>query len=380
MKGSLVSTSATHGETYQARPEPPGQLLTAPSAVRVGVVGCGFQGQTHIKAFSAMERVEVAAIADIDAARLVEVGDTFDVEARFDEVGGLLDLGLDLISICTMPNSHAPLVCAAAQSGAHVMCEKPFARSVEEAVTMVSAAERADRLLAVGFNTRYLSSSSAVRDFIDRGSLGEIVCARGFAYLADVPWWGKHYVRELAGGGVLSSVAVHMVDLLMWIAGNPRPLTATASMAKVFPRKRAANAPAGATEAYDVEDVAFGHVRCEGGFWFTIESTWLNDRGPAMVYSFDAYGSAGQAHLVPLELYAEKDGGVQRVDDGGSTELDLESSFVSELEDVVAAVRTGELPERLGTGRQALTVQAVTDALYRSAREGREVEVEVPSV
>jgi predicted dehydrogenase len=356
-----------------------GRLSNESSPVRVGVIGCGFQGQNHLKAFDALSGVDVVAVADLDATRLEEVADAFDVKDRFFDGHELLGLGLDLVSVCTMPNSHAELVGEALEAGSHVICEKPFALSVEEAAAMAAAAERAERLLMVGFNTRYLPQVSAVREFIRDGAMGELVCARGFAHLHDVPWWGKHYVRDLAGGGVLSSVGVHMLDLLMWLAGNPRPLTATASMAQVYPRKRAAGTPPGAREAYDVEDVFVGHVRLEGGLWFSIESTWLNDRPAPMVYSFDAYGSAGQAHLQPLELYTERDGAVVRLDDCDPTELDLDSSFAIELEDVVAAVRTGLVPERLGTARQAVAVQAVTEALYRSARDGHEVAVFAPA-
>ena len=362
------------------------QRAEASAPVRVGIVGCGAQGQNHLKALGAMAGVEIAAIADLDEARLEDVGDTFDVEHRFTDGDRLVGLGLDLVSVCTMPNSHAQVVGAALDAGSHVICEKPFARDIADAVAMVRAADRAERLLAVGFNTRYLRSSTAVRDFVRAGSLGDLVCARGFVHAHDVPWWGKHYVRELAGGGVLSSMATHMVDLLLWLAGSPRPLTATASMARIFPRKRAAGAPAGALETYDVEDVLFGHVRLEGGTWFSIEGTWLSDRPAPMAYSFDAYGSTGQAHMEPLELYTERDGAVVRVDDGAPTPWadswrgEMEDSLVRELEDVVAAVRTGRAPDRLATARQATTVQAVTDALYRSAREGREVPVEVPAV
>ncbi len=178
---------------------------------------------------------------------------------------------------------------------------------------------------------------------------------------------------------MLSSMASHMIDLLMWLAGNKRPLTASASMAQVFPRKRAHGAPPGALETYDVEDILFGHVRLEGGTWFSIEGTWLDDRAAATEYSFDAYGTAGQAHMQPLELYSERDGVVRRVDDGSPTGLDYERSWALELQDLVAAVRTGEVPDRLATAHQALAVQAVTDALYRSAREGREVPVLIPT-
>jgi predicted dehydrogenase len=170
-----------------------------------------------------------------------------------------------------------------------------------------------------------------------------------------------------------------MLDLLMWLADHPRPLTATASTATVFPRKRAKGAPAGATEAYDVEDLVFGHVRFEGGFWLTIEGTWTYDR-PGWNYSFDALGTRGQAHLQPLELFTERDGAPVRVYEDAPTEPDFNGSLADEMADVVASVRDGEIAERLATGRQALVVQAVADALYRSASEGREVAVEVPKI
>jgi len=349
------------------------------SALRVGVIGCGMQGQNHLEAFAAFDDVEIAAIADLDRRRVEEVGERFAVERRCSDPRELLGLGLDLVSVCTMPNSHRELVVGAFEAGSHVLCEKPLARDAAEGAEMVRAAEHADRLLIVGFNMRYMGATTAVRRFMQDGSLGDLVCARGFMNADDVPWWGKHYVREVSGGGALNASAVHMVDLLLWLAGNPRPLTASASMATVFPRKRAHGAPPGAAEAYDTEDVLFGHVRCEGGFWFSLEGSWMNDRS-GLDYSFDAIGTRGQAHLQPLELYSERDGAVVRLDEGVSTEPDWQASWAPQLHDAVEAVRTGRVPEQLATGRQALTVQALVDALYRSAREGREVAVAVPDV
>jgi len=168
-----------------------------------------------------------------------------------------------------------------------------------------------------------------------------------------------------------------MVDLLLWLAGYPRPLTATASMATLFPRKRAAGAPVGAAEVYDVEDVVFGHVRFEGGFWLSIEGGWMFDR-PGSEYGFEMLGSRGQAHLRPLELYTEREGRAVRVLEDASSEPDFHGALRHELADAVESVRTGRAASRLATGRQALVVQAVVDALYRSADEGREVAVELP--
>lgn len=363
--GDNAAAVPAHARRASARP------------LRVGVVGCGMQGQAHLSELAAIEGVELAAIVDLDAERLAEVGERFGVEHRRGDAARLHELGLDLVSICTMPDTHRDLAVAALEHGAHVLCEKPLARSASEGAEMVRAAERAGRLLMIGFNMRYMGATSAVRRFMAEGLLGELVCARGFMLADDVPWWGRHYVRAISGGGALNSSAVHMLDLLTWLAGNPLPLTATASMATVFPRKRAHGAPAGAGEAFDVEDVLFGHVRFAGGFWLTLEAAWTYDR-PGWNYSFDALGTRGQAHLQPLELYTERDGAAVRVLEDATEEPDFTGALRDELADVVQAARTGRAPERLATGRQALTVQAVADALYRSAREGREVAVEVP--
>jgi predicted dehydrogenase len=345
--------------------------------IRVGVIGCGLQGESHVREFSAMEGVQVAAIADLEPGRLSAVGDQFHVPHRHADGATLLDHELDLVSVCTMPNTHRDFVVRALEAGAQVLCEKPLARDAGEAGEMVRAAERCDRLLMVGFNMRYMGGTAAVRRFMDEGLLGDLVCARGFMLADDVPWWGRHYVQAMSGGGALNSTAVHMIDLLIWLAAHPRPITATASMATVFPRKRRRNAPPDIS-AYDVEDVVFGHVRFEGGLWITIEGTWTYDR-PGWNYSFDALGTRGQAHLQPLELFTERDGAVVRVFEDAPTEPDFGGALKPELHDVIESVRTGEVSDRLATGRQALTVQAVTDALYRSARERREVAVEVPA-
>jgi UDP-N-acetyl-2-amino-2-deoxyglucuronate dehydrogenase len=208
------------------------------------------------------------------------------------------------------------------------------------------------------------------------GLLGEPVCARGFVLADDVPWWGRHYERAISGGGALASSAIHMLDLLIWLAGTPRPTTATASMTTVFPRKRAASVPsADARAAFDAEDVVFGHVRFNNGFWLSIEGAWIYDR-PGWNYSFDLLGTRGQAHLQPLELFTEDDGVVSRVRKEEATQPDFAGALHDELLAVVDSVRRGTIGEPLATGREALVVQAVVDALYRSARSGHEVPVE----
>jgi predicted dehydrogenase len=164
-----------------------------------------------------------------------------------------------------------------------------------------------------------------------------------------------------------------MIDLVMWLAGNPRPSTATASMTRLFPRKRGIAIPEFARpREYDVEDLAFGHVRFESGFWMTIEGGWTWD-APEFECRFDLVGDAGQASAPPVRFSSVHDGQLLHTTADADGALGGGQSFPRQLRDVISAVREGRPP--LVTGRQALQVQAVVDALYRSAASGREVEV-----
>jgi predicted dehydrogenase len=265
----------------------------------------------------------------------------------------------------------------ALECGAHVLCEKPFALDASQALEMIVAAERAGRTLSVGFNMRFMDAALAMRRFIDDGQLGRPICGRGWMLAGDVPWWGKHYIKAVSGGGALAATAVHVLDLATWLAGCPKPLTATASAAQVFPRKRGAGAPsAEARDAYDVDDMLFGHVRFEGGFWLTLEGSWVWDE-PGWNYSLDLVGDAGQARLDPLRFAVERDGAPVDVTGGAQGGMEFPPSVARELADVVSAIREGREP--LVRAREALVVQAITDALYRSAEAGREVDVVVPA-
>ena len=250
---------------------------------------------------------------------------------------------------------------------------------VDQAAEMTHAAEAAKRLLAVGFNMRFMGSAAAIRKFIGDGGLGTPVCARGFMLADNIPWWGRHYVKEISGGGALAATAVHMLDLVRWLVGSPTPTTATASMATVFPRKRSLGAPAGAAvEEYDTEDFVFGHVRFDNGFWMSIEGSWVWDR-PGWNYGFDLAGDKAQASFDPLLFSREQDGALVELDGTAETDTDFPSSVEREIADVVTAVIENRAPTTAASAAEALVVQALVDALYLSAERGREVEVTIPS-
>jgi predicted dehydrogenase len=349
--------------------------------MKVAVIGCGVQGTLHLEALTRLPGVDVVAICEADATRLDEAGERYGVSARYADHRSLIDAhALDLVTICTMPNTHRDITLAALESGANVLCEKPFAMSAAEAAEMTAAADDAARRLTIGFNTRFTDSAMAVRRFIAGGQLGRPICARAFFLADEAPWWGRHHVREIAGGGVLAAAVVHLVDLVRCLVGNPLPTTATASMATVFPRKRRDRAPSPeAAAAYNTEDLIFGHVRFDNGFWMSIEGAWVWDK-PGLDYGFQLVGDRAHAELNPLQFLGEDCNEPSSVDGGVSVTSDWASSVAREMEDVVVAVRDGHEPKTAADAREALAVQALMDALYESAAAGHEVTVHVPEL
>jgi predicted dehydrogenase len=340
--------------------------------LRVAVIGCGVQGRVHLEAYRRRDEVEIAALCDLDPARLEATGRDFGVGPRFTDFRELLGaVPVDLVSVATMPSTHLAVASAALEAGAHVLCEKPMALNAREGERMLATARRCGRMLTVGFNMRWMGSARFARAHVAEGRLGRPQYARVWALANDIPWWGKHYVRALSGGGVLASTAVHVLDLTLWVMGQPAPVAVSASMLRRFPGRRGATAPdPEAAASYDVEDLICGHVRLEGGAALTLEAAWAYDALRSH-YGFELTGSLGRLLFDPLSVVTERDGAPVDATPAGVEDTDWPSSVRREIDDVLEAVRSGGAP--LVTGEQALVVQRLTDALYESATTGREV-------
>ena len=346
--------------------------------MRAVVIGCGFQGRLHVDALSKIPGVEIAAVTDVDPDRAGRLARTYGISNHYTDYRRMLDAEhFELVTICTMPVHHAEMTVAAFSHGAHVLCEKPLAMSAAEGVAMVDAARRAGKFLAVGFNMRFMPNSLAIMSFIRDGGLGRPVCTRAFAD-DEIPWWGEHFRREISGGGALAASAVHLLDLALYFAGFPEPLSASASMATMFPTKRGSTAPDPAiAERYNTEDLFSAHVRFAGGFWLTLEGSWIDNHAPYggpedWHGDLTAIGEDAQVWHNPLAIRGEApDGSItDLLPPDTATGVSFEQAVEPLIRDVVAAARAGRQP--CATGAQALVGQRIVDAIYLSATTGRE--------
>jgi predicted dehydrogenase len=350
--------------------------------IKVGVVGCGRWGQEHLQGYALHDDVEFVAVCDVDPASAQRVAERFGAAHWYTDHNEMLaNHQFDLVSVCTQPISHRDITADAFAAGANVLCEKPIAMNLAEAQDMVAAAERAGKFLSVGYENRFSEPAQYLKKFVEEGSMGRPTYTRCWLY-CEFPWWGKQYAVQaaLCGGGTVTSGGIHALDLAMWVAGFPTPTTVSATMAQTFPRKRRASAPTEDTvDFYDVEDLASAHIRFSDGSWMTLESAaggidGLNPEITSMNtdLGFMMAGEDATVHFAPLRVYVNDEQG--RIIDATPTDIpdwDIPRAMLAEIADVVAAVREGREP--LVTGQQALVMEQIRDAFYRSAKAGAEV-------
>src|SRR5690606_17950522 len=166
---------------------------------------------------------------------------------------------------------------AALEAGKHVMCEKPMAKTSEEARQMVEAAKRTGKKLTIGYNNRFRPDSLHLHNLCERGDLGEVYFAKAHAIRRRaVPTWGVFLDEEKQGGGPLIDIGTHALDLTLWMMNNYKPKSVMGNVYhKLGSRKNAANAwGPWDPEEFTVEDSAFGFITMENGATIILESSW----------------------------------------------------------------------------------------------------------
>jgi predicted dehydrogenase len=184
----------------------------------------------------------------------------------------------DAVSVCLPNVLHREPVARRLEAGAHVLCEKPLATSVAEAGEMFACARRAGRHLMAAQNWRWDAGSRAVRRIVDTGDLGEVYYAEATALRRmGIPSWGVFHQSKLSSGGALLDVGVHMLDLAVWLMGNPEPVRVSAKTDRKFgtrPEIAKMMRNAWNPETFDVEDFAVALVHFANDATLLLRTCW----------------------------------------------------------------------------------------------------------
>jgi predicted dehydrogenase len=352
--------------------------------LKVGVVGCGgIANQKHMPSLTQTKLAEIVAFCDIVPERAEKAAEEYGTAGAkvFKDYRQLLALDLDAVYVCTPNRSHSEITVAALDSKKHVMCEKPMAINTAEALKMAEAAKRNGKLLTIGYQNRFRGDVKYLKSECTAGVLGDIYYAKAKAIRRRaVPTWGVFLNEYEQGGGPLIDIGTHSLDLTLWLMDNYKPKSVTGT---VFHKLNNETAPGNAWGPWDpkeftVEDSAFGFITMENGAVIQLETSWaLNSleagearcvlcgtkAGADMNDGLRINGVRNDRQYVLKPDFAS--GGVAFYE-GAS----VKPEFFEQLTFLGAVKGDNELtvlPE------EALAVTRILDAVYESAKLGKQV-------
>ena len=353
--------------------------------LRVAIIGCGgIANGKHLPSLKKLEQVEMVAFCDIEIKKAEKAAIEYGtpeavVYKNYKQL--LEDESIDVVHVLTPNISHAEISIASMEAGKHVMCEKPMAKTSEEAKLMVATAERTGKKLTIGYNNRFRPDSQYLHNVCKQGDLGEVYYARAHAIRRRaVPTWGVFLDEEKQGGGPLIDIGTHALDLTLWMMNNYKPKSVMGTTYhKLGQKKDAANAwGSWDPEKFTVEDSAFGFITMENGATIVLESSWALNTLDIDEAKCSLSGTEGGADMkdglringenfsklytTNVELGA---GGVAFYDGKAESDSDLEArlwveSIVNNTDPIVKPA-------------EALVVTQILEAIYESAKTGKAV-------
>jgi predicted dehydrogenase len=197
--------------------------------MKTAIIGCGtIANASHIPAYLGNKKAEIKYFCDIIPGRADDAVSTYGVgKAVYDYKEILNDPEITAVSVCTPNNVHKEISIGLLKAGKHVLCEKPAARTLSEALEMQKAQHETGKVLNIGVVNRFKSSVNAIKDRVDAGELGNIYHVYiSFRAHRSIPGMGGAFTnKDIAGGGVLIDWGVHFIDLVMYVCGDPAPLS-----------------------------------------------------------------------------------------------------------------------------------------------------------
>ena len=335
--------------------------------MRGALIGCGFFAQNQLHAWRDIQEVGIVALCDRDPDRLARTAKAFGVQRTYTDAAAMLATeALEFVDIATTAPSHRPLVELAAGAGLHVICQKPFAPTREDARAMVAAVERAGRVLMVHENFRWQSALRRAIDAVRQGAIGSPFFGRvsfrsGYDVYAAQPYLaeGERFIIEDLG--------IHILDVSRALFGDATRISATTK--RVNPRIRG-------------EDVATMLLSHEGGATSVVDCSYATRRRPETFPEtlLEIDGTEGTLRL---------DAGYRMVIQAGEETIEdlappvlpwaerpwhnIQESVQAIQQHFVDCLNEGRAPET--SGADNLKTLALVEAAYRSAETGRTIDL-----
>ncbi len=354
--------------------------------LRIAVIGTGgIARNCHLPAYANMDNVEVVAVCDILPERVKEIAEKFNIPAHYTDYKDVLNLNnLDAVDICTPNYLHSVIAIEALEKGLHVFCEKPDAMNVEKVEAMKAASEKSGKTLMIMRNNRFLTTSIFLKKYIDDGKMGNIYAGRcGWQRRRGIPGRGGWFTtKELSGGGPLIDLGVHMIDLSIWLMGNPKPVAVTgctynkfADSEDISDSKESRFGDRNTNGTFDVEDLAMGFIRFDNGACLQIEFSWASNVEKEKRFvelRGEKAGSIWSSDDDMLKIFTEEYGKTVDYLPNISNKA-VKGGHEENLRHFADVVLNGEKP--IFEPQQGVDMIKILTAIYESAKTGREVQL-----
>ncbi|WP_066365279.1 Gfo/Idh/MocA family protein [Neobacillus fumarioli] len=331
--------------------------------LRIGIIGAGGIAQgRHIPAFLSLSNIcEITALSDVHIERAKEVAGKYTIPGVFEDYRDLLPK-VDAVCICTPNKFHAEISIAALKAGVHVLCEKPMALNAEECQAMIAASEKAGKVLAIAYHYRFMKEAQAAKKAMNE--VGKPLVARVHALRRrKVPGWGVFTNRSLQGGGSLIDFGCHLLDLALWLMGNPKEIAVSGTTYHAVSKIPNQVNQWGTFdhETFDVDDHVTAYMKFENGASMLFESSWAanikDDYANVSISGVD-----GGLSVFPFELYTTKNG--MLVNSQAAWIPGEESPDVPQAKNFIDACLG--LADLVVNPEQALQVSRIIDQIYES--------------
>lgn len=259
--------------------------------LRVGIVGCGgiFNG-AHFKVYKHYQSTgaQVVALCDIKPEKMDAVENRLGFSVKkYTDYKEMIDTEhLDYVDICTPNYLHADIAIYAMQHHTNAFSEKPDTISVERVLEMQRVQKETGMKLMCMRNNRYWVSSQEIKSKIKSGDFGEIYTGRcGWIRKRGIPGKGGWFTNKAqSGGGPLIDLGVHMIDLAIYLMGNPKAVSVSGCTYSKFAnsdeKADSVHAQFGEEDPngiMDVEDLAIGFIKFDNGASLQIEFSWASN-------------------------------------------------------------------------------------------------------
>ncbi len=329
---------------------------------RVLITGLGGIAQiVHLPILSKMENVEIAGICDIDKSKTKSIAQKYGIKEAYTSIDEMLNnVEADCLIVTSPTSLHHEHSIKGLKKGLNVLAEKPLARNYAEAAEIVDAAKKAKKLLMVGMNHRFLPEVMMQESFVSAGEIGEVFYIKA-GYLKKKSTTEKWSVNKTeSGGGVFMDLGIVVLDIALWMMKFPKIKTVSA---------------VNYNHAFkNVEDSSFVLLRFQNGSTISIETSWSLHRSSDMFY-VNVYGKEGSSSINPLRIYKNMHDTLVNV-----TPVKIEKpanvfkrTYEYELNNFINSVQTGK--PSLSDGSEALERMKIIDAIYESAKSGKEIEL-----